>query len=126
MSLDTIMQKIRALGGLAATAAHRAAPLVEERSTATAAAGTTPTGQAWAPKKDGTPALVNAAAAVSVVALDTVVQIKLIDSSTGSAQVQSIQQAKRKIIPSLGDAIPGPIVAELRKGAEQAFQELAR
>lgn len=123
MSLDAIIQKVRALGGLAAAAARSAAPMVEAQSKKTAAAGTDPNGKQWAPKKDGGAPLVNAADAVSVVAIGTVVQIRLGATSTGSAKAQAIQNTRRQIIPANGEGIPAGILKALDEGANKAFRE---
>jgi hypothetical protein len=99
MSLDELIAKVRKLGTLPTEIARAAAPLVEAESKRSAAAGETPFGDAWKPRKDGSRALANAAAAVTVAPVGSNIRISLVGTSTGSAKVQSIQNAARPIIP---------------------------
>lgn len=71
---------LRALPGLAKDAAPVAAKQVEAAIKATAAAGTSPDGEPWAPRKAGGRAMANAAGAVSVSVNGTVLLIKLTGS----------------------------------------------
>lgn len=129
MSLDSIIEKIRALGTLPTDIARAAAPLVEAESKRTASAGTTPWGEAWKPRKaDGQPALQNAAAAVTVTASGPKVVIALAGTSSGSAKVQAIQNASRQIIPKHttkkgggNEGIPPGIARAVEAGAQHAF-----
>jgi hypothetical protein len=124
MSLDDMIASMRRLGTLPELAAAKAAPLVSAVSKVSAAAGRTPNGDPWPPRKDGHPALQNAAAAVSAVAVGSVVQIRLDGTSTGDQQVQAIQNARRQIIPASGEGIPAPIASAIAAGVDAAFREI--
>lgn len=66
-ALDGLIAKLRALDEVGVAIAEDALPEVLKASKATAAAGTTAEGAAWAPKKDGGAALPNAAGAITAV-----------------------------------------------------------
>lgn len=118
--LDAIIAKMRGLAGVGEEAARIAAPLVEAEVKATAAAGTTPDGKPWAPKKGGGRAMVNAAAAVSARADGSAVVVTLEgpevlhNFGTGHAP-------KRQVLPDAGAELPKPIADAARTAAEQAF-----
>lgn len=77
-ALDAMIASCRAVKGLAKDAAPEAAKRVEASLRATATAGQTPDGVAWAPKKrGGGRAMVNAAAAITVKAVGGAVLIVL-------------------------------------------------
>jgi hypothetical protein len=119
--IQRMIETVQKLGGSATEVAKIAAPQVQAVVQASASKGTTPDGTAWAPKKDGSPALVNAAAAVECRALGTVVQLRLVGTPTGSQKVQAIQNHTRGILPDRGKAIPLPIVGALTKAARFYF-----
>lgn len=124
MSLDAIIAKVRSVAAMAEQVAKESAPLVEAEAKRTAGAGTSPGGQAWADRKDGKPALVNAASAVKARSVGDVVQVALGSTETGSAKVQAIQNTTRQIIPAKGEALPTSyrkIVAEV---ASRVFARL--
>lgn len=62
-ALDDLIERLKRVGGPAmpAEAAKAIAPLVEKECKRTAAAGTTPLGEPWKPKKDGGRPLAHAA-----------------------------------------------------------------
>jgi len=123
--LDGILERVRALGALPEEIASAAAPKVQDALRKTAAAGTSPSGKAWAPRKaDGKRALANAAAAVTARAVGPTVQVRLEGTSTGDAKVQAIQNVKRPIIPATGEAIPGVVLEAIREGADEAFDRI--
>lgn len=64
--LDDIIARLRAVDELGAAIAVEARPEVERAIRATAAAGTTPSGEAWKPTEEGNAPLKNAASAISV------------------------------------------------------------
>ncbi len=67
-AFDGLIATLRAFDAVGADIATDALPAVLAAARATAAAGTTPEGEAWAPTKaDGKPALPNAAGAISAV-----------------------------------------------------------
>jgi hypothetical protein len=102
--------RLRRVGTMPAELAREAAPLVEQAVKATAAAGTTPDGEAWAPRKrDGGRALANAASAVSAAAVGASVRVTL----TGVEVFHHLGAGvpKRKILPDGGAGVP-PKIAE--------------
>jgi hypothetical protein len=128
--MDRMIASVRELGRAPSEVATIAAPLVSAEAKKTAAAGTTPAGEAWAPKKDGGRALENAAAAVSAVVVgDSVVQIRIDGTSTGSQKVQSLQHngtgriPARALIPKAGDDIPPGVSRALKTAATQFFKK---
>lgn len=77
-SLDRMIGSLRSLATLPADAARAGAPLVEAELQATAAAGTSPVGVSWAPrKKDGGRAMARAAEHVAARAIGSVIVIVL-------------------------------------------------
>jgi hypothetical protein len=76
-ALERMIVTLRALPGLAKDAAPEAARKAEAAIKATASAGTSPDGVAWAPTKKGQRAMPNAAGAVSTAVTSTVILIKL-------------------------------------------------
>jgi hypothetical protein len=119
-ALAEFIARVRRLGTLGADAAKIAAPYVLEAARETAAAGTTPSGEAWAPKKDGGRALVNAADALSVEAVGSVVVLTL----TGPEVIHNrgtTKYPKRQILPAGGAGIPANIGKALARAAKEAF-----
>jgi hypothetical protein len=119
-ALDDMILKLTKLGNVE-DVAKTAAPLVEAANRQTAAAGTSPDGVAWAPrKKDGTAALQNAAAAVEAVSVGPKVRLRLVGTSTGNQRVQAIQNHARPILPSTG-RLGKPITSAITEAATQYF-----
>lgn len=128
-ALDEMVETMRKLGAAPAEVAKLAAPLVDVEAKRTAAAGTSPTGTAWAAKKKGGRALANAATAVEArVVGDTVVQIRIVGNDTGSQKAQSIQHygtkriPARPLIPQGGSDLPPGISRAFQKAASAFFQ----
>jgi len=102
-----MIDDMRALGTLPERVAKLAAPKIEAALRASAAAGTSPTGAPWAPrKKDGGRAMAGAASAISVEAIGPVVRVKL----TGPEVFHHYAargETRRQVIPDTGiDAVP--------------------
>jgi hypothetical protein len=119
-ALAAFIDRVRGLRTLGADAAKLAAPYVLEAARETAAAGTTPSGEAWAPKKSGGRALVNAADALSVENVGSVVVLKL----TGPEVVHNYGNKRvpqRRILPAGGAGIPPNIAKALERAAKEAF-----
>jgi hypothetical protein len=120
-ALDDLIAKVQRLGELPALA-ELAAPLVEAAVRGTAAAGTSPDGTPWPPRRsDGARALQNAAESVKAVAVGRSIRLQLVGTSTGDAQVQAIQNAKRPILPVVGRPLPAPVNAALTVAARRYF-----
>lgn len=118
--LDRMIAEVRAIGAVAADAAPVVAAEVETWLRGTASAGTTPTGTAWAPTKDGGRALKNAPAAINVV---------VIDEKTVQAQVTghhvfhhygTKKDPKRQIIPEEG--MPPKLGLAVQQGIVKAWR----
>lgn len=75
--LDALIAKVRRTHDFIVRAAPAAAKAVEAELRATAAAGTTPDGTAWAERKKGGRAMANAAEAITVKAVGTVLLARL-------------------------------------------------
>jgi hypothetical protein len=133
VSLDSVLSKLAALGTFPEKVAGACTPLVKRAAVETAKSGRTPWGEPWAPrKKDGKPALVNAASAIEVRAVGSLVRIVLVGISTGSAKVQAIQHWRRQVIPRHttskgrgGQGLPPQISKALHDGATKLFEQLA-
>ena len=98
VDLSTLAARLRGLKDAGTAIASEAAPGILEEAKRTAAAGTTPTGDAWAPRKaDGARAMPNAASGLSVRAEGDVVVLTL-----GAPYV--FNQKKRPIIPYAGSS----------------------
>lgn len=102
MSLDqlsALAARLRAIPSLGPEIAKAAAPDVLAANRATAYAGTTPDGAAWAPTKKGKRALVHAADALSVRVIGDVIILVL-------SGINVFHNRRRRIVPSRGTALP--------------------
>jgi hypothetical protein len=124
--LAEFIGRVRKLGGLATDAAKLAAPLVEKAVKATADAGTTPDGAAWAPRKrDGGRALVNAAKALSAKAVGASVVVTL----KGVEVIHNFARGRipaRQILPDGGAGIPKNVAAAVDEASALAFTRIMR
>lgn len=120
--LDRMIAELRALGAadLPAQLAKEAAPRVQEAIRATAAAGTTPEGQAWAPRKDGGRALADAAAHVTAKALGAIVRVTLAGPDVFHHFGKGSGEPRRRVIPDVGGQLP-PSVAKAMQDAVAAL-----
>lgn len=120
-SLDRMIERLRGLEGFPEACARAGAPLVQLEAKRTAAAGTTPEGAPWAPRKrDGGRALKNAAAHVTAVARGAIISIVLRGADVWH---QYSTETKRQVIPEGGGSagLPAGIRRALERGAELAF-----
>lgn len=118
--LTRFADRLRGLADLAPAIAVTAAPLLEEAARATANAGSDPEGKAWKPRKAGGTALPGAAGAISASATSKgVVTIVLrgvyVLHHFGTSRVPA-----RPILPTLGEDLPAPMAAALKKAASVA------
>lgn len=123
--LRALSARLRRLGRLPAELAKEAAPDVEAAIRATAAAGTTPDGVAWAPRKtDGGRALANAAQAVTAKADGASVRVTVrgIEARHHLGRVRG--GVKRQILPDGGAGIPDKIGAVCVAAAKRAFARI--
>lgn len=123
--LDAFAKRLRGLKDLTSAAAREAAPLVEAAIKSTAAAGTDIDGRPWPPKKDGTRALPNVAAAISAAAVGTLVVARLVGPYVWH-QYAKPDDRRRQILPDSGAGVPLRIAAALRAGVQLAFQRLTK
>lgn len=147
-SLEAFCDRIESLSKLNADVAKKALDPVTAVARATAAAGTTPTGEAWAPKRDGGQALPGADAAIESRASGTKIEIRIgppwvfhQHGAGGKSQTKEAVRARkraeaqraksgasskfhapqRKIIPAPGDALPPKMADAIKDAAEDVF-----
>jgi hypothetical protein len=123
-ALDAMIEKMKLLGasGVGARVAARAAPLVDVEVKKTASAGTTPTGQAWKPRKDGGRPLVNAASHITTQAHGNLVSVTL----TGPDVFHHLglgNAPRRQVIPDSTNVPPG-IEKAVLQAAKEIFDEI--
>lgn len=124
MSLDEMIDSFRNLADLPTEVAKQAAPLLEARLKASAAAGTSPDGKAWAVKKDGGRAMVNAAAAISVRAIGLVVRVTLAGVEVYHQFSKKKGEPRRPIIPDAGGPMPKVVQDVLEQATEKAMRRI--
>jgi hypothetical protein len=120
--LEKLIAKLRASRAFIAAAAPAVADAVGAELRKTAAAGTTPTGEAWAPAKDGRRPLENAAAAIQVRSSGTTIVATLTGPEVRHNNGTAKGRVKRQILPSAMT----PAIAEAIKGALIKAWEAAR
>ncbi len=94
--------------------AQEAAPALLALNKASANAGTSPDGKAWAPTKKGKKALVRAADALSVRVVGDVVYLVL-------SGINVFHNASRRILPYRGIALPASYGAACRAAAARVL-----
>lgn len=122
MSADILAMaaKIRDLRTLNTDVAEEAAPAVLSAARATASAGTTPTGEAWAPLKKGTgKPLKNAAASISSEPIGAIIEIQV--AAPEFFHTTGRGSPKRTIIPDVGDDIPPGMSKAIATVAAKVF-----
>lgn len=120
-AMTAFAAKLRNLRRLATEAAKEAAPAVEAVVRASAAAGTTPDGQAWKPTKAGSRPLANAASAVSARAVGTVVEVIV----RGHHFLHHMGLARGKVVRQIIPTHLTPeLAAALRRATARAFARL--
>lgn len=120
-AMDSMISRVRKLGRtFAIETAKEAAPAVERAARETAAAGTTPEGQAWRATKDGRRPLVNAAASVFVKVVGAVLQVVVrghhVFHHLGAGN------PKRQVIPDANDSMPPAIKRALEEASKRTFR----
>ncbi len=123
-ALDAMIAKAKALGApnVGDRVAAAAAPLVDEAVKKTAAAGETPLGQAWVPKRGGGKALANAASAIGTRALRALVVVTL-SGPTVWHHKGAGGKPRRQVIPD-GASVPGTIYDACLEGARKVWREV--
>lgn len=123
-ALAAYVRRLRAMKILARDAAKEAAPLVESVVKEQAAAGTDQDGKSWPPKKDGSRALPDAAAAVSAAAAGARIVVSLVGGYV--FHDRSKGKFRRSILPDAGAGIPARILEALERGAANAFRKVLK
>lgn len=120
--LDAMIASLRSMKTLARDAAPELAKRVKAALDANIDAGKSPTGETWAPKKDGGRPLVNASKAVTVTALGTVILIRL--SGVEVFHHYGAGVPRRTIIPY--GSMPFLLGNAIRLGFVEPFRKKAR
>lgn len=121
-ALDRMIASARALAILHKDGLPAAAREVERQLKMTASAGQSPAGVTWVTKKDGGRALVNAAAAISTIAIGTSIVIIL----TGKEVFHHFGAGVplRQVIPV--GSIPAKLGNAIRLGFVEPFRQLVK
>ncbi len=124
--LDALADKLEGLETVGLAIATEAVAGVQAEARATAAAGTTPAGNSWAPNKDGSAPLEHAAGAIrAVVSGSTKAVITLIVSGVYVFHQRSKSRGKkglpRRELVDLED-VPQPIVATIAAAAKRVIE----
>lgn len=123
--LSTLAARLKGLKTAGADIAREAAPGVLEEAQRTAAAGTTPTGETWKPRKaDGGRAMPNASSALDVEASGDVIVLKLrgpyvynnkrrpiVPASGASSKYSGVPEGMKKAITDAANRVIGRVIA---------------
>jgi len=117
--LAAFIDRIRALGIMPEAVAAAAAPSVQAAVRATAASGTDPYGKPWAPKRDGSRALVNAPGSITADAQGPVIVVK----TTGPYAIHNnlSGDSRRQVIPDAERGIPSGVAAAIHRAATEVW-----
>lgn len=119
--LEDMIEILRRLADAPERAAAVAAPLVDEAIKSTVRAGTTPTGQAWQPKKGGGAPLVHAADHIKTAAYGPLIRIRL--EGVDKYHHYGAGVPRRPVLPDPG-TIPPAIARALDRAGELVFAEV--
>lgn len=119
--LDDIIARLKSLGTLTEEIATEAAPLVEAAVRQTAAAGTDPEGHAWAPKKDGTRALVGVEDKITASASGKIIQVVLVGGAVFWNSAKGKTRPQRRVLPDGGAGMPKNVGAALTQAAQRVY-----
>lgn len=114
------IDRLNQLGDLPAEVAKDVAPALDAEIRKNISAGVDPEGKPWLPTKDGKKPLANAGAALSVKAISSVVQAKLV----GHVALHHLGAAKgnirRQLLPNA--RLPQPMTAAVKAVAVKRFE----
>lgn len=121
-ALDETIERLGRLDKLGLAIANEAKGGVERIARRTAAAGVTPDGEFWKPKKDGTRALPNAASAISVVVSGlTIAVLVMVLRAPYTFHSRSKNRSKKKGLPRRviieNEYVPEEITEEIQRVA---------
>lgn len=122
--IEEMIASLERLEELPKRTAEIAAEKLDARVKATAAAGTSPDGKAWAPKKKGGRAMANAAAHIATRAYGHIVRMTLTGPDVFHQFSQKKGEPAREVIPGAGGAMPAVVADVLEEATAQAFDEL--
>lgn len=125
-AMDRMIARVRELGELNERTAEEARARLEAAAKVTAAAGTSPEGEPWKPRKaDGGRPLANAPASIAVRVLGAVLQVVVRGHHFfHQAAIGTGKKGKRKIIPDDTDTIPARYSEAIRGAAVVAFGKI--
>lgn len=126
-SLDDIILALRELGtkDVEIRIAAAAAPLLQDEIESTLGAGQDPEGRAWAPRKAGGRAYVNASAKVRTTNTGDLVRMTLVGPEVyGNYGARGMPV--RRMIPDAGANVPSSVTTALTRAAEQVFNEVTK
>lgn len=121
-ALDAMIDRVRRVPELVREAAPEVAAEVERELVANIAAGRAPDGTAWEPTKEGGRPLANAAKALSVRAVGSVVLMTVSGPEAKHHLGLARGKVKRRIILTRG--IPSPMASAMRKVFARRFARL--
>lgn len=119
--LEAMIAACQALCEIPASAAREAVPLIEAAIKKTAAAGTDPNGKPWAPKKDGSRPMINAASHITAAAAGTVVRVTL--KGPDVFHNYGARSTRRQVLPDQESDTPPAIVAAIDEGVARALSK---
>lgn len=119
--LQEMIAAFQGLETFPAAIAREAAPDLEAALKATASAGSSPSGQAWAPTKKGGRAMAGAAKAITVKAVGNIVRVVLAGVEVFHHFGKGSSEVRRPVIPDAGGELPGVVRQVLERAAEKAF-----
>ena len=122
--LDGMLASLGRLKTADVRAAQLAAPAIAAAVQKTAAAGTSPSGKPWAPKKGGGRAMVGAAQHVTATATGNVVRVQL-EGPDVFHHFAKGREPRRQVIPDPGE-MPAPVAAAVKEAARRALEEAVR
>jgi hypothetical protein len=123
-AIDSILERLRKLPGIARRAAPNVARVVERELRSQIAAGSAPDGTPWQETQDGRQPLRNAGSALSVRAVGTVVLAKIEGVYARHHRGWVRGGVRRPILPSA--KAPEPIVRAVREVVADEFRETMR
>ena len=117
--LDALIARLRRSREFLARAAPAAAEAMQAELRASASAGTSPEGAAWAEKKGGGRALPNAASAITVKAVGTILLGRLVFPYT-LHNIGKGNAPQRQVIPA--GAMPPRVLAAIKRALIAAWE----
>jgi hypothetical protein len=124
--LEEMIAGARALAELPERTAQIAAEKLDQAVKASASAGQSPDGKAWAPTKKGGRAMANAASHITTRAIGPVIRQTLSGVDVFHHYGKGASEERRPVIPDAGGPLPKLVADVLDEASAQAFDELVR